>query len=69
MTDEVARLVLRNNYLQTLALSLSERRGSASSASRCASCRRSNMTGGSTARRDLPGRRDADRARRAAARR
>ena len=27
MTDEVARLVLRNNYLQTLALSLSERRG------------------------------------------
>jgi glutamate dehydrogenase len=27
MTDEVARLVLRNNYLQTLALSLSQRRG------------------------------------------
>jgi glutamate dehydrogenase len=27
MTDEVARLVLRNNYLQTLALSLSERLG------------------------------------------
>ena len=27
MTDEVARLVLRNNYLQTLALSLAERRG------------------------------------------
>ncbi|MET0428622.1 MAG: NAD-glutamate dehydrogenase domain-containing protein, partial [Microvirga sp.] len=27
MTDEVARLVLRNNYLQTLAISLSERRG------------------------------------------
>ncbi|SCY19661.1 NAD-glutamate dehydrogenase [Microvirga guangxiensis] len=27
MTDEVASLVLRNNYLQTLALSLSERRG------------------------------------------
>ncbi|KAB0266441.1 NAD-glutamate dehydrogenase [Microvirga brassicacearum] len=27
MTDDVARLVLRNNYLQTLALSLSERRG------------------------------------------
>ena len=27
MTDEVAALVLRNNYLQTLALSLSERRG------------------------------------------
>ncbi|MBM6593771.1 NAD-glutamate dehydrogenase [Microvirga pudoricolor] len=27
MTDEVARLVLRNNYLQTLALSLSERKG------------------------------------------
>jgi glutamate dehydrogenase len=27
MTDEVAGLVLRNNYLQTLALSLSERRG------------------------------------------
>jgi len=27
MTDEVADLVLRNNYLQTLALSLSERRG------------------------------------------
>ncbi|MCB5174570.1 NAD-glutamate dehydrogenase [Microvirga lenta] len=27
MTDEVAKLVLRNNYLQTLALSLSERRG------------------------------------------
>ena len=27
MTDEVAELVLRNNYLQTLALSLSERRG------------------------------------------
>ncbi|AWM88707.1 NAD-glutamate dehydrogenase [Microvirga sp. 17 mud 1-3] len=26
MTDEVARLVLRNNYLQTLALSLTERR-------------------------------------------
>ncbi len=26
MTDEVARLVLRNNYLQTLALSLAERR-------------------------------------------
>ncbi|MGO4571986.1 NAD-glutamate dehydrogenase [Microvirga sp. 2TAF3] len=26
MTDEVAKLVLRNNYLQTLALSLSERR-------------------------------------------
>ena len=27
MTDDVAKLVLRNNYLQTLALSLSERRG------------------------------------------
>jgi glutamate dehydrogenase len=27
MTDEIAALVLRNNYLQTLALSLSERRG------------------------------------------
>jgi glutamate dehydrogenase len=27
MTDEVANLVLRNNYLQTLALSLAERRG------------------------------------------
>jgi glutamate dehydrogenase len=27
MTDEVARLVLRNNYQQTLSLSLSERRG------------------------------------------
>ena len=27
MTDDVARLVLRNNYLQTLALSLAERRG------------------------------------------
>jgi glutamate dehydrogenase len=27
MTDEVAQLVLRNNYLQTLSLSLSERRG------------------------------------------
>ena len=27
MTDEVASLVLRNNYLQTLALSLTERRG------------------------------------------
>ncbi|HEX2552409.1 MAG TPA: NAD-glutamate dehydrogenase [Microvirga sp.] len=27
MTDEVARLVLRNNYLQTLAISLAERRG------------------------------------------
>jgi glutamate dehydrogenase len=27
MTDEVAGLVLRNNYLQTLALSLSQRRG------------------------------------------
>ena len=27
MTDDVAELVLRNNYLQTLALSLSERRG------------------------------------------
>jgi glutamate dehydrogenase len=27
MTDEVARLVLRNNYLQTLALSLVQRRG------------------------------------------
>ncbi|WP_230530500.1 NAD-glutamate dehydrogenase [Microvirga roseola] len=27
MTDEVARLVLRNNYLQTLALSLSEQKG------------------------------------------
>ncbi|HEX2136822.1 MAG TPA: NAD-glutamate dehydrogenase [Microvirga sp.] len=27
MTDDVARLVLRNNYLQSLALSLSERRG------------------------------------------
>jgi glutamate dehydrogenase len=27
MTDEIAGLVLRNNYLQTLALSLSERRG------------------------------------------
>jgi glutamate dehydrogenase len=27
MTDEVATLVLRNNYLQTLALSLSEQRG------------------------------------------
>ena len=31
MTDEVASLVLRNNYLQTLALSLSERRGVARS--------------------------------------
>ena len=27
MTDEVGRLVLRNNYLQTLALSLAQRRG------------------------------------------
>ena len=27
MTDDVARLVLRNNYLQTLAISLSQRRG------------------------------------------
>ena len=27
MTDEVAQLVLRNNYQQTLALSLAERRG------------------------------------------
>ena len=27
MTDEVAQLVLRNNYLQTLAVSLAERRG------------------------------------------
>ncbi len=27
MTDEVAQLVLRNNYLQTLAISLDERRG------------------------------------------
>src|SRR5690606_38554221 len=27
MTDEVAALVLRNNYLQTLSLSLAERRG------------------------------------------
>ncbi len=27
MTDDVATLVLRNNYLQTLALSLAERRG------------------------------------------
>ncbi len=27
MTEDVARLVLRNNYLQTLALSLAERRG------------------------------------------
>jgi glutamate dehydrogenase len=27
MTEEVARLVLRNNYLQTLALSLAQRRG------------------------------------------
>jgi glutamate dehydrogenase len=27
MTDEIAALVLRNNYLQTLALSLSQRRG------------------------------------------
>jgi glutamate dehydrogenase len=27
MTDEVAHLVLRNNYLQTLAISLAERRG------------------------------------------
>ena len=27
MTDEIAKLVLRNNYLQTLALSLSQRRG------------------------------------------
>ena len=27
MTDDVAALVLRNNYLQTLALSLAERRG------------------------------------------
>ncbi len=29
MTDDVARLVLRNNYQQTLALSLAERRGAA----------------------------------------
>ena len=27
MTDDVAALVLRNNYLQTLAISLAERRG------------------------------------------
>ena len=33
MTDEVADLVLRNNYLQTLALSLAERRGPRISAS------------------------------------
>jgi glutamate dehydrogenase len=31
MTDEVAALVLRNNYLQTLALSLAERRGAGES--------------------------------------
>ncbi len=29
LTDEVGRLVLRNNYLQTLSLSLAERRGAA----------------------------------------
>ena len=29
MTDEVGRLVLRNNYVQTLSLSLAERRGAA----------------------------------------
>ena len=29
MTDEVGRLVLRNNYQQTLALSLAQRRGAA----------------------------------------
>lgn len=29
MTDEVARLVLRNNYLQSLAISLAERQGAA----------------------------------------
>jgi glutamate dehydrogenase len=29
MTDEVARIVLRNNYLQSLALSLAERQGAA----------------------------------------
>ena len=29
MTDDVARLVLRNNYLQSLAISLTERRGTA----------------------------------------
>jgi glutamate dehydrogenase len=31
MTDEVGRLVLRNNYLQTLAISLAERRGAGES--------------------------------------
>ncbi|MCA0400808.1 MAG: NAD-glutamate dehydrogenase [Proteobacteria bacterium] len=31
MTDEVARLVLRNNYLQSLALSLTQREGTAAS--------------------------------------
>ena len=41
MTDEVAGLVLRNNYLQTLALSLAERRGLGRSRLRAAgSCRR-----------------------------
>ena len=34
MTDEVAALVLRNNYLQTLALSLAERNGADDLASR-----------------------------------
>ena len=34
MTDEVAALVLRNNYLQTLAISLAERSGMDDLASR-----------------------------------
>ena len=36
MTEEVAALVLRNNYQQTLAISLEERRGiEAMPATRC----------------------------------
>ena len=51
MTDEVAALVLRNNYLQTLALSLSEQRGLARSRLRApADAHARRRRAGSTAR-------------------
>ena len=51
MTDEVARLVLRNNYQQTLALSLAERRGTRGPRlPSAADARRWRRAAGSTAR-------------------
>ena len=64
MTDEVAALCLRNNYLQSLALSLAERRGMAEFPDHVELMQSSKRAGCSTARRVPARRRGAGRARR-----